>query len=531
MDMIRCVATLKQAVGNMAIDRASPRTGSSATPPDDPLPPAKRKQLQQCFERGNSMSRKDKPDHDYAHDMYGECVRQDPGNLVYVEAMLDNLQRKYKNNKKGAGFKGFGGRSGFKKAVTNQDWPEVFREGIDLLKLNPWDVPTLRALAEACKVSRFNEVELRYLKNALDVNPKDVDVNRHCAYSLARMGQFDQSIACWHRIEEIDRNSDAPKMISQLSIAKQKFAAGQDLDDLLVGLTGSTPPSKAPPRPTPPPKGPDTPSAPSTPETDSAALSVAPPNAPTRPNVDTRPKVEMTPRQQLELAIRQDPTDLESYVKLGELLASGGKFRDAQSVLEKALAASGGDVKFREKLEDMMILRQRADLAIAEKQVAAGDHAEARELVKRLKEELNRSELDLYSHRVERYPEDNGLKLELGMRLKRAANYEAAIPLFEAARLAPHQQAAAALELGECQQYMKQYGRAVRTYQEAIKAARGTGDLPRQKLALYRLGVLATALKEGRVALSALTALVEMDPGFRDAADRLDKLKQIEQNQ
>ncbi|MDA0660731.1 MAG: tetratricopeptide repeat protein [Planctomycetota bacterium] len=517
----------------MAIDRASPRTGSSAIPVDDPMPPAKRKQLQQCFERGNSMSRKDKPDHDYAHDMYSECVRQDPGNLVYVEAMLDNLQRKYKNNKKGASFKGFGGRSGFKKAVANQDWPEVYREGTELLKLNPWDVPTLRALADACRACRFNEVELRYLKNALDVNPKDVEVNRHCAYSLARMGQFDQSIACWHRIEGIDRNSDASKMISQLSMAKQKFAAGQDLDDLLVGLTGSSPPSKGAPRPSAPSKIPDT--IPKVP--DAASASAAPPDdnaAVGSANVTTsteRPKVEMTPRQSLELAIRQDPTLLENYVALSELLVAAGKFRDAQSVMEKALAASGGDIKFREKLEDVMILRQRADLAIAEKQVATGNHEEARELVKRLKEELNRSELDLYSQRVERYPNDAGLKLELGMRLKRAANYEAAIPLLEAARLGPDQQPTALLELGECQQYMKQYGRAVRTYQETIKAARGAGDLPRHKLALYRLGVLATALKEEKVALSALSALVEMDPQFRDAADRLDKLKQIEQNQ
>ena len=57
-------------------------------------------------------------------------------------------------------------------------------------------------MAEACEALEYREAELRYLKMALEANPKDPEVNRHCAKSLQRTGLFDQAIVCWHRVEE-----------------------------------------------------------------------------------------------------------------------------------------------------------------------------------------------------------------------------------------------------------------------------------------------------------------------------------------
>ncbi len=36
--------------------------------------PAMRERLQRCFERGKEVIRREKPDHDYAHTMFAECV-------------------------------------------------------------------------------------------------------------------------------------------------------------------------------------------------------------------------------------------------------------------------------------------------------------------------------------------------------------------------------------------------------------------------------------------------------------------------
>ena len=79
--------------------------------------------------------------------------------------------------------------------------------------------------------------------------------------------------------------------------------------------------------------------------------------------------------------------------------------------------------------------------------------------------------------------------------------------------------------MGECFQHLKQYGNAMKCYQSAASAAPPESDLG--KLTLYRAGVLAAALKNVESAEKHLSKLVQVDPHFRDAATRLDKLKKI----
>src|SRR5690606_21789557 len=83
------------------------------------ISPVQRKRLQKVFDHATSLTQKDKVDHDYANDLYTQCVQNDPGNLVYVEAFLANLQAKYKNNKKGASF-AFGGNTAWKKPYAKK---------------------------------------------------------------------------------------------------------------------------------------------------------------------------------------------------------------------------------------------------------------------------------------------------------------------------------------------------------------------------------------------------------------------------
>ena len=484
-------------------------TDRTVNQPDPPAPtgetkvisPAVRKRLQRCFERGQQLTRQENPDYDYAHAMFVGCVVNDPGNLEYAEALLSNLQRKYDNNKRGARLKGFGGRSAFKKAVANEDWNQVFRLGLDLLQVNPWDVVALRALALACKANHYNEVELRYLKNALDVNPRDIEVNRHCAESLARMGQFDQAIACWHRIEELDRdNEEARKRISELTLAKTLGIPGAEstADKASRSLPTSVAAVAAKSEPASPAATEDAPNAPE-------ALTVA----------------------QLEEALRTDPTDVDRYVHLAELYTAEHRYREAYQTLKKGMEAAGGkDLQLQTLLEDAQVRMVRAQLAIAEKRAASEATAEATDLVRRFRAELNRQELAVYAARSERFPEDLAVRFELGVRLRREGNYQEAIASFEAARADRPRRALATLEMGECLQQLKRYVKALKCYQSAAAEAEPGADL--QKLALYRGGVLASALKNLEVARDLLAQLVALDPAYRDASPRLDKLQQIQ---
>ena len=437
-----------------------------------------------------------KYDFDYVHSFLVQCVIHDPANTVYLDAFLDNLQRKYNNNKRGA-MLNFGGKGPIKKAVAKENWSQVLKLSAEALKSNPWDVTTLRAAAEACAALGYQQSELRYLKNALVPNPQNAEVNRHCAVSLARMGQFDQAISCWTRVDEAKHgDEEAQRMISELQIAKT------------VGVTAREEDTR--------------PSARRRAQRQAAEESKAAPREPAE-----RREIKLTPRQELERAVANNPTDVDSYFELADLHIAEQRLGDAAHVLNKAVAASGGDLKARERLEDVEILRKREQIAIAEKRAASSGADDAQQLVSQLQQDLNRYEIEVFHARTERYPNNLEVKFQLGVRLRKSGNYREAIPLLSEAVTLENRQANCLLELGECLQRTKQYEKALEAYLRSVAAADETEDLDLHKLARYRCGVLAAGLHNYVAAEEHLAALIAIDPAYRDAAPRLDKVREI----
>jgi tetratricopeptide (TPR) repeat protein len=274
--------------------------------------------LAECFVRAQQLTAAN--NYDYAHTLFAECVVHDPPNLAYVEALLHNLRRKVPQPPK----KLFGGGSSreLKRALSHQQWSQVLRSALDHLRINPWDVATLRALAELSAKLHHNEVELAYLKQALDAAPRDLEVNRHCARSLARMGQFDQAIACWHRIEIIrSGDKEAAKMIAQLAEEKLKFADGH------------------PPTATIPP-------VPVTANSDSIHdVGIAIADIPT------------SNRLRLERAIADDPYDISNYLQLADLFLESNDLRDAEAILKQGIETCRSHSALTTRLEHVLGLR------------------------------------------------------------------------------------------------------------------------------------------------------------------------------
>ncbi len=459
------------------------------------ISPALRRGLQQCYDRATRLMQEEKYDFEYAFTMFRECVTKDPGNLVYLDAFFENLRRKYKNNKRGS-LLSFGGKGPFKKALARHDWGQVLKLGPDILKANPWDVATLRGMAEACAASGYTEAELRYLRTALEPKPNDAAVNRHCAATLTRLGQYDQAIACWHRVDEAKKGGDveAQKMISELQIEKTQQRLGRGKED---GQAGVKRQAGAPREEEPPP--------------------VEPP----------RREIPLTARQQLEQAIVINPSDLESYFALAQLHADEHRLGEAVHVLHKALAATGNDVQVQERVEDFEILRKRHQLAIAEQRAESQPSDESQQLVGDLRHDLNRYELDVFHRRAQRYPAELELRFQLGLRLKRVENLREAIKCFEAAAELPQRRAGSSLEMGECLQRHKEYGKALECYLRAVEQAEEAEQMELRKLALYRAGVLAAGLKNVETAEQQLSRLCEIDADYKDAATRLDKVRKM----
>ena len=456
----------------------------SASASNGPISPAKRRRLQQAFEHANKMS--SAGNFDYATELYTQCVLGDPGNLLYVANFLGNLQKKYNNNKKGgklAGVRSAGAKGAVKKALVQKNWDAVIKNGLEVLKYNPWDVSTLTAMARACEEREHDECELAYLKAALEANINDPEINRLAGKALARQGKFDEAIICWHRVTKAKPDdAEAKRAIGDLTVEKTIHKGGYE-------------------------------------EAESSR------DVRANPQDDARGP-QLTPERQLEKAIEKDPADPSNYLKLAQLYERREELEKVEELLQKALDASGGDIAIRERLEDLQIRRKARQVAQAKQRAVAEKTQEAVNLYRKLVADLNRMELELYRDRVERYPNNVAYRFELGLRLKRAGMYREAIEPLQKAREDPRHKGEVLLALGECFQQIKQYRLAMSNYEASLKAL-GDKDSEERKRALYLAGCLAQGLKEFDKAEAYLTQLAELDFSYRDVAQRLDKIAQI----
>jgi tetratricopeptide (TPR) repeat protein len=410
--------------------------------------------------------------------MFAQCVLGDPGNPVFLHAFLEALKRKFAGKKAGSLTALFatGGR-GLKKLAAAAQWREVLKQGVEAIKANPGDHAALLTMAEAAGNMMWPEAQGRYLRAALDAAPADAEVNRQCAKYAASQGNFDQAIECWRRVSRIKGlGEEAERAIAQLSVDKT-IAAGH-------GLIG---------------RGAGKPAA--GPATGAAADPIA----------------------ALRQRIQQQPADIDAYLELADLLERDAKTDEAQKVLDKALSASGNELKVREHVEDRQLRWGRAKVMVAEKRAQEQDTPENRATLERLRAVHVKQEIDVYAARCERYPENTTWKYELAMRLKAAGNYAEAIRGFQEVLQDARRKGAVALELGECFQKIKQYQLAMQNYQTAVDSLTDR-EMELRKRALYRAGVLATGLNDVDAAQKYLGTLAGLDFGYRDVAERLDKL-------
>ncbi len=471
-----------------------PNRGGRAFLP--PITAAVRQRLQAVFEHAKKSG--EKADYDYAHDLFSQCLVEDPSNLIYLQHFLGNLAQKYGNSKKGGRFSGLmskGSRITLNKAVSKGQWKEAFTAACEALKSNPWEISTLLDVAEAYKAISSDECQLFVLRWALDAAPKDITVNRKAAEALTRLGQFDQAISCWRRVEQAKPgDEESSKAISKLSVERTIQKGGYN-EELLKGSTDSTELEQR--------------MAQGRPEAAAAA---------------NKSKIESSQEKELLAAIAANPADVEKYLELAEVFSAQNRLREAVDILGRALAASGGgDLRVRERLEDASLRRAQHQVSVAQRRAEQDKTEEAVDLARRMAAQANQAELEVFAARAARNPGNALLQYELGLRCKRAGKFKEAIQAFQAARDESRNKAQVQLHLGESFQYIKQFKLALSSYEAAVQAA-DTSQMDTKKLALYRTGVLALELNDREKAEKYLTQLAAIDFGYRDVAERLDKL-------
>jgi tetratricopeptide (TPR) repeat protein len=474
---------------------------STDPPGRQPIPAAVRQRLQKNFEQGSKSSAQGQ--FDYAFTMFDACVKTDPANALYIRQYLATIGKSYKDNKKGAGITSAGSKkmaqANLKKSALSKDHKGVLEKGWDGLKLNPWDTWTLSAMADAAGALNYSEAQLAYLKQALDVDPKDVEVNRKCGRALAAQGAFDQAIMCWNRVSQMKPgDEEAARAVADLAIertiSKGKYEDAESSQDVRADKMEQI-------------SGDDN---------------------------------KYTPQQRLEKHLAKNPADIGKYFELADLHTREERHTEAEKVLTKALEASGGEVVVRERLEDAQLRTARANLDIARKKAESERTKEAVTLYNDFKKELRARELEYFRSRSERYPSKLSYKYELAMRLKKLSQIQEAIKAFQSALADPKTKGKVHLELGECFQMLKIYNLAMQNYVSALEVLNDR-EMDDRKLGLYRagklsLGLAGKQLTDGQTAQGKeeldraekyLSELAGLEFGYEDVPQLLDKIAKI----
>ncbi len=465
-----------------------------------PLTAAVRQRLQQIFERARASQQRG--DSEYAHQLYSECIAEDPGNLVYAQHMRSNLGAYTGAGRRGmlGGLRSRSAPSAMTKAITRCAWREAFAAGCGALNKNPGDLATLLAMADACGQLDRRECQLFYLRWALDIDAKDVEVNRQAGMALAEVGQFEQAISCWQRVQhQKPGDEESAKAMSRLSVEHAIKRGGYNAE-LLQGAAEVE---------------------------DRPAVRVAD-LAMTDGKGDSISKGDEVVR--LQAAIDAKPDDIDAYLQLAEVYSAAGRLEKASATLADALAATGGgDLTVREKWEDIELRRVIHQVQVAEHRAAEEGTFEAKKLARDLLAEATQAELEIFAARAERYPADPRAQIELAIRLKKLGKHRDAIPYFQKARGDRKRTAEVQLHLGECFHHIEQYKLALASYTAGLAACDPANE-ELNKLLLYRTGVLASGMREFERAEKCLTDLAAIDFGYRDVGDRLDKLARMRQN-
>ncbi|MGD9126742.1 MAG: hypothetical protein PVH19_05120 [Planctomycetia bacterium] len=453
-----------------------------------PLTPASRKRFQQLFVHAGKQAAQD--NFDYATELFTQCVLGDLDNIAYWQSFFANLKKKYDNNKKGAkmsGLRSGGDKAALKKSQLSKDYQGVFRHGVEVLKLNPWDVSTLLAMHSAGESLELDEVPLLFLRIALDVAPNDVHVNRAAGHALRLRKQFDQAIACWHRVEEASKGNDqeAQKQIAELAVERTIDHGGYDGAETSreVKVEGQGPAVRQ----------------------------------------------ELSREESLKQAIRLDPKLMKNYVDLAEFYFQEERYADAESTLQEAYNQSKEDIDILDRLEDAQLRNLRYQLRQAENEAKTEGTNEAKVAWKKAKEQYDLKSLASIERRVKRFPNNLNYKFELGRALQQMDRTNEAIQWLQAAREVPSKQGECMLRLGQCFQKIKQYQLAMSHFEKAIQQI-SDRDADNKKIALYYAGRLALGLKDAEKAEKYLTSLAGIDFGYKDIGELLDKLAALRDN-
>ncbi len=348
---------------------------------------------------------------------------------------------------------------------------------------------------------------LAELKAAAEAEPYNVEALGALAKAYKKASRFDDALACWYQIEELlPEDPRPPKMLAKLIIGKNRYRA---IHGEFPEPRDSVPEKKK--RATANPNGPPM-------DTFNLYRSARDRKEP------VRREIELTDWQRLERQVNETPGRADLYLELADYYIQQGREYNAEKILAKGIEPTENP-EIRRRWEEMALLRSQKKLELAERRISVEGTEASKNGLAEAQQSHQRMVLDIYNSRMERDPDDQTLRFDFGMQLKRAGKTEEAYDQLSRALDHPEHKAGANLAAGECLQRLKKYGEALQLFRHAIEMSEELQQEDYRKLALYRAGTLAVAIKLIEPAQRYLSELVALDPVYRDAAAKLTEIE------
>lgn len=460
----------------------------------------RRKLAADCMKRATEAM--GKQNWDYAVEMWGTCVKMVPDNLMYRQSLRGCERKKYKDNKSGASMaflKLSGVRSKIKKARSAKNWAELDLAAEEGLLINPWDAQFNADLGDATRERGFLEIATFAYETA--TSPDSAPDNKEFLIKLAEVYEdrknFTAAITALDKVMALDPLNGAIRSKIQALGANQTIHKGRYEEAQSTQEVRETKPKQG------------------------YEESI-------KGDVKTNKEV-LAPGESVEAdlqrMIRKEPANVAHYLKLGDYYKREGKLEDAAKTFKSALDVSG-DHNIREQMEDVELDMTRRNLNFS-KEAAARDpnDEQSRAIVAELATELVNQEIEVYSRRVDRYPNDLKLKHELAKRFMRTKKYDKAIPLLQAASKDIRLEAQVLASLGTCFLAKKQNNLAKRQFEKALEKLNPNESPVPYKEACYWLGRLAEEAKDNESAEKYYSDILAIDYDYKDVAKRLNEIQ------